>query len=258
MYRRLLPGLFALCAALSLSAQARGTLPEPSGYVNDFAGVMDAGDLRAAEALASALETGTGAQLAVVTVESYAPYPSLDDFSLALAGAWGIGGRNDDGVLLILAVRERRVKIEVGYGLEGAIPDSAAGRILDTAVIPDFRQDHFSGGLLKGMQAIAAAVAREKGVDPAELNLSAPAPSGEDPPLGLLILFVLPSLFWFGMAARLGRRRRGFYFTNLNSGGFRPGNFGSSGGFRSPGSSGSGFSGFRGGGFGGGGASRGF
>jgi uncharacterized protein len=208
---------------------------------------MRPADIRAAENLASAIQKKTGAELALVTIETYAPYAALDDYSLALAESWGIGRKGkDDGVLLILAAGERKVKIEVGYGLEGAIPDSAAGKILDAAVIPAFRQGDFSGGLLKGAQAIAAAIAKENGIDPADFNLPAGSTdSGEEGygglfmyilPILLLIVFksFLPLLFLGGFS-----RRRGF-----GSGGF--------------GSSRGGFGGFGGGGFGGGGASRGF
>jgi uncharacterized protein len=219
---------------------------------------MEAADKRALEALAAALEEKTGAELAVVTVDSYAPYASLDDYALALAESWGIGKKGEDnGVLLILAMQERRVKIEVGYGLEGAIPDSAAGRILDTALLPDFRRNDFSGGLVKGAEAIAAAVAREKGLDPAELNLSAPAEEApqdrEGGALSLIITLCVVFFIWPLLTLPLRRRRRRGFPVIFNSGAFRSGGFGSSGGF-----GGGGFGGFGGGGFGGGGASRGF
>jgi uncharacterized protein len=109
---------------------------------------MKAEDKQAVESLAASVREKTGAELALVTVMSFAPYASIEEFSTALMEAWGAGERSkDNGVLLVLAMNEREVKIEVGYGLEGAIPDSAAGRILDTVVIPAFRKDDFSGGL---------------------------------------------------------------------------------------------------------------
>jgi uncharacterized protein len=245
--------VFAVHAVFALGAQ---DLPKASGFVNDFAGVMTAADIRAVEDLASVLQEKTGAELAVVTVQSYAPYATLDEFSLALADAWGIGKKGEDtGALLILAVTERRVKIEVGYGLEGAIPDSAAGRILDSAVIPDFRQNNFSAGLLKGAWAIAAAVAREKGIDPGELNIPAgasPRPAAQDAPpdIGGLV-WILLLFFLFGGRFFLPMLLGGFLGMGMGgrrSGGFSSGGFGSSRSFR----------GFGGGGFGGGGASRGF
>jgi uncharacterized protein len=254
--------VFAWYAAAALAGQ---DLPQPAGFVNDFAGVMNQADREAAENLALAIRQKTGAELAVVTVPSCAPFASLDEFSLALAEHWGIGEKGKDtGALLILAVSERKVKLEVGYGLEGAIPDSVAGRILDTAVIPAFREGDFSRGLAQGARAIAAYIAKENGIYPREFNLETP-PDGEagygDGIFSLLLggLFSGGSIFFFVFLLILlprisGRGGRRVY----RSGGFGSGGFGSGfgGGFRSSG--GGGFGGFGGGGFGGGGASRGF
>jgi uncharacterized protein len=216
---------------------------------------MKAQDVKAVESLAAAFKEKTGAELALVTVESFAPYASIDEFSLALAEAWGVGERNkDNGVLLVLAMSEREVKIEVGYGLEGAIPDSVAGRILDTAVIPAFRQGNFSGGLREGCRAIAAYVAKEKGLDLAELDLpdTLIRSSESDSPVDIifpLVIFLIFIIIVILKPSVFGR--------SLRTGGgsvFRSGGFGSGSGFGRSG--GSGFGGFGGGGFGGGGASR--
>ena len=243
--------VFFLFAAASLYPQA---LPRPTGFVNDFARVMRTEDIRAVENLAAAVQRRTGAEIAVVTVQNYAPFGSLDEFSMALAESWGVGQRADDlGVILILAVSERRVRIEVGYGLEGAIPDSVAGRILDTSVIPAFAAGNFSLGLRQGADSIAAAIAGEYGINPAEFNVR-PAPQavqgttvgmGGFIPLLILFFVVRGRLFPFLLIGGMARRRRGF-----GSGSFGGGFAG--GGFRG----GSGFGGFSGGGFGGGGASR--
>ncbi|MCL2007355.1 MAG: TPM domain-containing protein [Treponema sp.] len=258
--------LLAFCITAGIFAQ---NLPRPGGLVNDFANVMRSQDRQTAERLASAIRERTGADLVIVTVQSIGSnFATIDDFSLALAESWGIGTRGEDnGVLLILAVAEREVKIEVGYGLEGVIPDSTAGRILDTAVIPAFRQDDFSGGLLRGLEAIATLVAREHGIDLAELNLSAPAAVQvqEVPAISVL----LPFVFFIIMVSLLSRSRRfgrrfrrgviissygmgrGFGTTrNIRGGGLAGGNLG--GGSFGGGS----FGGFKGGSFGGGGASR--
>ena len=261
--------ILALCFSAGLAAQSQAVrLPRASGFVNDFAGVMQRQDREAAESLAAAIREKTGAELVIVTVDSYAAhgnFGTLDEFSLNLAQSWGIGQRGQDsGALLVLAVTEREVKIEVGYGLEGVIPDSAAGRILDNEIIPAFQQGDFSTGLLRGLQAIAARVANEHGLDLAELNLSA-APSA--PVQNISWFALLFPLLWICFALLLSRRRRrrGSVFTSFG-GGTR--GFGSSrqfgGGYygsRSFGSGGSfggsgGFGGFGGGGFGGGGASR--
>jgi len=244
--------LFVLTCCL-LPCLAAQQLPKPSGFVNDFAKVMKAQDTKAVESLAAAVKEKTGAELTLVTVESYAPYASIDEFSLALAEAWGVGERNkDNGVLLVLAMSEREVKIEAGYGLEGAIPDSVAGRILDTAVIPAFRQGDFSGGLREGCRAIAAYVAKEKGLDLKELDLpnTMTRDSGSDS-LASIIIPIIIVIFIYLIILRHSILWRG-----LRSEGsvFRSGGFGSGSSFgRSGGSS---FRGFGGGSFGGGGASR--
>jgi uncharacterized protein len=238
--------ILALCFLPCAVAQK---LPRPTGYVNDFAGVMTAEDKKTVNNLATAIQEKTGAEMAVVTVESYAPYASIDDYSYALATDWGIGEKGKDtGVLLILAMEERKVKIEVGYGLEGAIPDSVAGRILDNSVIPAFRENNFSGGLREGSRAIAAYIAKEKGITIEGHDL----PNAEDSPLDIAeivkILLIIAFIILLYIIPLLSKSRRG-------GGGYRSGSFGGGGGFSS---SGRGFGGFGGGSFGGGGASRGF
>jgi len=238
------------CLLPCLAAQQ---LPKPSGFVNDFAKVMKAQDAEVVESLAAAIKEKTGAELALVTAESYAPYASIDEFSLALAETWGVGERGkDNGVLLVLAMSEREVKIEVGYGLEGAIPDSVAGRILDTAVIPAFKQGDFSGGLRDGCRAIAAYVAKEKGLDLKELDLpdTMIRDSESDSLASIIIPIIIVILIYLIIL------RHSILWRGLRTGGsvFRSGGFGSGSSFGRSG--GSGFGGFGGGSFGGGGASR--
>ena len=244
--------VLACCLLPCLSAQS---LPKPSGFVNDFAKVMKAQDAEAVESLAAAVKEKTGAELALVTVQSYAPYATISEYSIALAEAWGVGERNkDNGVILVLAMKEREVRIEVGYGLEGAIPDSVAGRILDTVVIPAFQQSDFSGGLREGCRTIAAYVVKEKGQELADFDLSENLirSSGSSSTLNIIIplIFFFVIIFIPILRYSILRRVLGTGGGNVfRSGGFGSGNiFGSSGG-RS-------FGGFSGGSFGGGGASR--
>ncbi len=251
--RRLLPILVALFVVSIPTGLAAQQLPRPRGFVNDFAGVISAGDARTMEAIITSLREQTGAEIAVVTVRTHAPYATIDDFGVALAEEWGVGASADDsGVILILALDERQVRLEVGYGLEGAIPDGRAGSILDTYVIPDLRAGDYSAGLLNGVAAVAQVVAEEYGVSltgvSAEVRSGArgAAPTGGVDPGDLVyVLFLL--LFvggrWFFWPLLFARRRRGFF-----GGGFGSASRGGS----------TRFSGFGGGGFGGGGASRGF
>lgn len=240
-----LPGLYAQ------------NLPQPQGFINDFAGVIERADVEKLETLAAALQQKTGAELGVAVVRSFTPYGTIEDYALDLFNAWGIGKKGkDEGVLLVLAVEERKVKIEVGYGLEGAIPDSAAGRILDAAVLPEFRNNNFSQGLVKGAQALAALIAKEKGLESGDLNLPAEAAAASEPASAFIAM--LPFLIFAVFFVLV------FFLSQKNGRGGRGGGFGSGPTMRGGGFSGGGFSGGRGGGFsgggrsGGGGASRGF
>jgi uncharacterized protein len=229
------------------------SLPKPSGFVNDFAGIMKTDDVQAVENLAAAIKEKTGAELALVTITSFAPYASIEEFSTALMEAWGAGERGkDNGVLLVLAMNEREVKIEVGYGLEGAIPDSAAGRILDTIVIPAFRKDDFSGGLADGFRAIASYAVKEKGLELSELNL--PEVSNTHAAKGFPVniafyIFIFIGFFVIALImTRVSRKSGRVYQPRGFDKGSNSGN--------SKNSSKSGFGGFSGGKSGGGGASR--
>jgi uncharacterized protein len=230
-------------------------LPRSQGFVNDFAAVMQPADIQKLETLTAAVRQKTGAELGIAAVRSFAPYGSIEEYALALYNGWGIGGKGkDEGVLLVLAVEERKVKIEVGYGLEGAIPDGAAGRILDTAVLPDFREGDFSGGLVKGAQALAALIAKEKGLDagdfdlPAEVSAPSNAANSGGNSAQYAAVFIIG---WFLLVILV------FAFGVVSNKAGRGGRSGGSSGYRSRSSSHrSGFSG--GGRSGGGGASRGF
>jgi uncharacterized protein len=242
-----------LCVSLPLAAAA---LPDPLGAVSDFAGIMAEEDIRHIGGLASALKQKTGAELAVVTVDTIGAAASIEEYALDLFARWGIGQKGkDNGVLLLLAMKERQVKIEVGYGLEGALPDSMIGRILDRAVLPLFKEENYSGGLLLGAQALAAAVAKEQGLSPEDiekLGVSESAAGALEENRTRVETILLPILFIvIIIIMQIGRKRRGGFYG--------PGGFGGTGGFGGGfggGSRGGGFGGFGGGRSGGGGASR--
>jgi uncharacterized protein len=243
--------LFQVIAAPAPISAQEADFPEPLGFVNDFAGVIDSESERQMTRLAEAVREATDAEIAVAVVESIEPFATVEQYSIRLATEWGIGGSEDDsGVLILLAMQERQVRIEVGYGLEGAIPDGRAGEILDTAVLPELRNENYGAGLLAGMQQVAGIVAEEYDVDLSEYGAEAPSAasgrgrsSGGGP--GRLLYFLVLMFF-------LGGGRFFWPLLFLAGGrGFFGGGFGSGGG-------GGGFGGFGGGGFGGGGASRGF
>lgn len=225
-------------------------------FVNDFANVISNEDEAKMQQQGEALYKACGAQVVVATVGN-TDGEDIESYSLELARSWGIGSKNNnDGILLLLSVDDRKVRIEVGYGLEGALPDSKTGRILDTYGIEHFNKNDFSTGLTAVYDSLVNEVYIEKNLQPAEgyTPISEVKGSDKDTDIGFIVVAVI-IIFSFLMSFR--KRRRGKYYSDYDDtyhGGFGGG---FSGGGFSGGSSGGGFSG-GGGSFGGGGSSRGF
>ncbi|HXK62414.1 MAG TPA: TPM domain-containing protein [Acidobacteriota bacterium] len=222
----------------------------PTGFVNDFAGVFPPNQRSELESFLAEVERKTTSQIAVVTISSLEDN-EIRDFANRLFERWGIGRRDqDNGLLMIAAIQDRQVWIEVGYGLEPIIPDARAGRILDQYVIPSFRQGDYAGGLSAGARAIAQIIAQEAGVQidgaPVRGSPSREVEGGGIGCLGYILIGILILVFI----------RHPFLFLLLlqilggGGGGSRRGGFGG-GGF-----GGGGFGGFGGGSSGGGGAGR--
>ena len=195
----------------------------------------------------------TGAQVVCVTVNSL-DGKDVRDYALGLGREWGIGSKNNDGVLLLLSVEERQIDIEVGYGLEGALPDGKTGRILDNYAIPYLKSDDFSTGLREAFSALIGETATEYGV---EIDGSSLAPDVDEDEeykssKAVIIDFIIFIIIVFAIRKITGRTPFIFF-----GGG---GNHHSGGGFSGGGFSGGSSGGFSGGGgsFGGGGSSRGF
>jgi uncharacterized protein len=145
----------ALLAAQPIRAQ---DYPDPVGYVNDFANVIDSDIEAGLEDALRLAEEETTVEIAVVTVPDLGGL-DINTYAVELFEEWGIGQRGEDnGVLFITAIAERETRIEVGYGLEPYITDGRAGRILDDSVRPAFREDNFSLGILDGVTAIRIAL----------------------------------------------------------------------------------------------------
>jgi uncharacterized protein len=248
-----------ILAGAAVSAQ---NLPQPTGTVNDFAGIIDPSFEREISAVAESVRRATGAEIAVATVPSFAPYGSIEEYSIALAEEWGIGEEGkDNGVLLLLSMEERKLRIEVGYGLEGALPDGLTGEIMDNSMVPYFREGAYGEGFLRAVHGVAGIIAQEYDVQLSEVDMREmgryeyrqSSGSAADLLKFLFIVFILLTgggrFFWpLMLLGGIGGRRH--YRGGFGSGGFGSGGFGSGGG--------GGFSGFGGGSFGGGGASRGF
>ena len=154
---------FAAC-----SADKSPKYPEPTKkfFVNDFAEVLNESDAEAIYKQGVALQEKTTAQAVVVTVESLDGKLAAD-YALELGRAWGVGSEEkDNGIVVLLSEADREIYISVGYGLEGALPDSKTGRIIDVYGIPYFENDDFSTGLAQIYNSIANEIYVEYNVDP--------------------------------------------------------------------------------------------
>jgi uncharacterized protein len=204
--------LISLALLVASAAIAAPTFPKLTGRVVDEANLLSAQTEAQLTAQLADLEQKSSDQLVVVTLSSLQGY-EIEDYGYQLGRAWGIGQKGqNNGVLLIVAPSERRVRIEVGYGLEGILTDALASTIIQAAVLPRFRAGDMEGGVVAGAEALIQQLA----LDPAEAAARAaeaartrPAPESEVDPLValiviLVIFFVLQSAF--RRAARAQRR----------------------------------------------------
>lgn len=246
LFSLLTPSVFAK----EVSIPSRG-----QGYVSDFAGLLTSSDKVIITKFARELEKKTTAQIAVVTIQTTQP-ETIQGFSVRLFDQWKIGQKGkDNGALILVAVNDRLAWITTGYGLEGAIPDVIANKIVQGKMIPYFKNKQYSQGIKEGTVAVISLIAKEYNVQitgqeaqvyelvhrkksPFEIILTI-----------LLFVFIIGSrtgfLGYFLLGSMVGGRRRGGYWHGSGIGG-------SSGGF------GGGFGGFGGGMTGGGGGGGGW
>ncbi|MGK0498527.1 MAG: hypothetical protein ACJAYG_000158 [Oceanicoccus sp.] len=240
--------LLLLLCSVSLLAQTAPTMPKLTGAVVDGGAYFERGVAQQLSQQLAAHEKATGNQLVIVTLADLQGY-SIEEFGYQLGRTWGIGQKGqNNGVLLIVAKAERKVRIEVGYGLEGELTDAISANIINSIILPSFKQRQFQRGIAKGAGAIIQALG-------GEYVMAERKSRGGNRSKGylgsMLLLFFIGPLLGFGSSGRRygrgrhGRRSGGFY-------GGAGGLGGSGGGF-----GGGGFSG-GGGGFGGGGASGGW
>ena len=220
-----------------------------TGYVNDFAGVIDAQTEAQLTALCAELEQKTRAQIAVVTIRSLEGL-TVEDFAIQLATRWGVGHKGDDnGVLILLAVEDRKYRIEVGYGLEPILPDGKVGGF-GREMVPLLRQGDHGGALLHLTSRIADIIATDRGVTLGTKPSQPPLPHSDSEPFPTATLIFLLVVFGIVVASVVNAIRRGFSGAWMSRGGNEGSWTGSSWG-----GGGGGFGGFSGGSFGGGGAS---
>ena len=218
-------------------------VPPIDGRVTDRAGILSADAKARIEAKLAALETSDSTQIAVLTVPTLEG-DSIEEFSLRVAEGWKLGQKKlDNGALLVIAKEDRKLRIEVGYGLEGKLTDALSGRIIRQVIVPRFRDNDFAGGVEAGVDAMIAATKGEFKAE--EKRLAIPE---QFVPFIFVLFFILIMILRSRGGGGPGRFNRSSSY--YRTGGFGGGGFGG-------GSSGGGFSG-GGGGFGGGGSSGGW
>lgn len=198
-----LPALvLAALLILLASPPAPALVPVPplATRVTDLTGTLDPADRQRLEARLADLERRKGSQVAVLLVPTTAP-ETIEQYALRVAEAWRLGRHDvDDGVLLLVARDDRAVRIEVGYGLEGAIPDATANRVIDEYIVPRFRQGDYAGGLGAGVERLVGLIDGEPLPPPAR-------DTGPSPSLGNLlpVVFVLSLVAGALLRALLGQ-----------------------------------------------------
>lgn len=251
--------LFICLSLFSFLGYSQKFPAKPNTLVNDYTNTLSSAEVATLEQKLVAFDDSTSIQISVVIIPSLDGY-DISDYGYQLGRAWGIGGKDKNtGVLVLTSIGDRKVTIQTGYGMEGALPDAIAKRIIENEIKPNYKNGDYAAGLNAGTDAI---ISYTKG----EYKNTSPRKSKKDSgfPVGLLVLIVIiiialisrggkggggrnvigsrggADILWWSLLGGLGSSGRG-------SGRFGGGGFG--------GSSGGGFGGFGGGSFGGGGAS---
>jgi uncharacterized protein len=252
--------LFICLSLFSFLGYSQKFPAKPNTLVNDYTNTLSSAEVATLEQKLVAFDDSTSIQISVVIIPSLDGY-DISDYGYQLGRAWGIGGKDKNtGVLVLTSIGDRKVTIQTGYGMEGALPDAIAKRIIENEIKPNYKNGDYAAGLNAGTDAIISYTKGEY------KNTSPPRKSKKDSgfPVGLLVLIVIiiialisrggkggggrnvigsrggADILWWSLLGGLGSSGRG-------SGRFGGGGFG--------GSSGGGFGGFGGGSFGGGGAS---
>lgn len=226
---------------------------KPTGYVNDFAGVLSPVTRSQLETLCTEVDRQAHAQIAVVTIHTTGD-DTIDDFAVRLEEKWRVGPKaTDRGLLLLVATDDHHYRFEVGYGLEGILPDGEVGSI-GREMVPYLRQGNYDAAITLGTQDVAQIIARDANVtlkspamNPVPQRQAHPASAVRDILLAIFAIFVFISLLRSGPGG-WGGFLLGAILGNMLGGGGRGGSGGGEGG-------GGGFGGFGGGSSGGGGAS---
>jgi uncharacterized protein len=250
-----------LVLPMALAGESVKSLPAPTGYINDFAGVLSPSTKQEMETLCGQVDRQAHAQIAVVTIKTLDDDQTIEEFATELEDKWGVGNKEDRGVLMVLVMTPRRGRIEVGYGLEGILNDAKVGDI-GRSMVPAANRGDYNTAVPLGVRQIAGIIVQDAGV-----TLSLPAHQyhrqevGEQPtPLSLTQVLlgggaILLLLFFLARTGNLGLIF--FLLGNIMGGAGRGGYRGGGDdrdGWGGGGGGGGGFGGFGGGRSGGGGA----
>lgn len=213
----LLQCFFAACATAAPQIPPKPTAAAGI-YVQDYAQVLSAEDKRRLLSIGQELDDKTTAQLAVVTVKTLDGQP-IEDYALSILREWGIGSKEkNNGALIVVAVQDRRSRIEVGYGLEGLLTDGLTGRIQDQAMIPYFRKGNYAAGIVNGYAVTASLIAKDAGVQLTSINseqIAVPAKTtnntDQEYPVwlklligaGIVLLLIIDNLFLGGVLTQM-------------------------------------------------------
>ena len=179
------------CLSLAGIVWAEPTFPALTGRVVDTANVFDTGSLSELSAQLEAHEAETSNQIVVATVPSLQGY-DIADFGVRLASHWKIGTAEDDnGVVLLVAPTERKVRIDVGYGLEGALPDALAGDIIRKHILPSFREGDYAAGVSKGVNSIIQAIKGEYVFDASRASRNEENRIGPLVPVAFMVIILI-------------------------------------------------------------------
>lgn len=255
--------MLVTAGSLLVSAEENYPSPTAKGYVNDFANVLSPSTEEEIFRLGKELDDKTGAQVVVVTIESLGGQ-DIETYANELFRQWGIGQKDvNNGILILLSKQDRIYRIEVGYGLEGAVPDIRTAQIQNKEMNPYLRYDDFDSGILSGYTALINDVAAEYDVSiSGESPQRTPSDTYQQPssrsksfnfaPI-LLVLFLIADGVFFRFRIT-GAILKVMFYASLFGGGGRGGRGGRGGGGFGGGGSGGGFGGFGGGSSGGGGS----
>lgn len=192
----------AALLACAQAARAEVAVPRLEARVTDLTGTLGAAQKRSLEAKLAAFEAQKGSEIAVLIVPTTKP-ETIEQYSIRVAGQWKLGRKGvDDGVLLLVSKEDRELRIEVGYGLEGAIPDALAWRVINEVIVPRFRAGDFYGGLDTGVDALTGLIRGE----PLPAARAAPAVDlGGNALHALFVVAAIAVMIAYGLGALVGR-----------------------------------------------------